>query len=139
MYFQRREALKCLISTAQATDPTLKKIVTEKVKDFFVDFPDLQDEAINAIYDLCEDQDQSVRISVSCDLPQVQIHFNVQGSNLGLWRHHICIKSCKALVTAECGRSCSTASERCVCILRASFSVETQYQLTQMMNAKWLL
>ena len=78
MYFQRREALKCLILTAQTTDPTLKKVVTEKVKDFFVDFPDLQDEAINAIYDLCEDQDQSVRISVSCDLPQVQIHFKVR-------------------------------------------------------------
>lgn len=35
--------------------------MTEKVKEFFDDFPDLQEEAINAVYDLCEDQDQSVR------------------------------------------------------------------------------
>ena len=32
------------------------------VAKFFKAFPDLEEDAINAIYDLCEDQDQNVRI-----------------------------------------------------------------------------
>lgn len=60
---QRRAAFQRLISLAQSSNPAFKKLVTEKVKEFFDDFPDLQEEAINAVYDLCEDQDQSVRSS----------------------------------------------------------------------------
>ena len=32
----------------------------EFIQDFFADFPDMQDEAINIVYDMCEDQDQEV-------------------------------------------------------------------------------
>ncbi|KAI5117854.1 hypothetical protein M0805_007697 [Coniferiporia weirii] len=59
----RREAFKRLLSLAQVQNSAHKKFVTEKVKDYFVDFPDLQDEAINAVYDMCEDQDQTIRIA----------------------------------------------------------------------------
>lgn len=37
-----------------------KKLITERVKDFFVDFPELQSEAVNIVYDMCEDHDQEV-------------------------------------------------------------------------------
>jgi len=30
---------------------------------FFKAFPDLEEDAINAVYDLCEDQDPNVRVS----------------------------------------------------------------------------
>ncbi|KAH8116616.1 hypothetical protein DFH11DRAFT_1221980 [Phellopilus nigrolimitatus] len=59
----RKEAFKRLLGFAHAEDALHKKLVTEKVKEYFVDFPDLQDEAINAVYDLCEDQDQEIRIA----------------------------------------------------------------------------
>lgn len=59
---QRKEAFRRLLNLAQEPDSFSKKLVTEKVKDFFVDFPELQDEAINIVYDMCEDQDQEVRI-----------------------------------------------------------------------------
>ncbi|THH02961.1 hypothetical protein EW145_g6651 [Phellinidium pouzarii] len=59
----RREAFRRLLSLAQVKNAAHKKMVTEKVKDYFVDFPDLQDEAINAVYDMCEDQDQTIRIA----------------------------------------------------------------------------
>jgi hypothetical protein len=30
------------------------------------DFPDLQENVINAVYDLCEDSDSEVRLSTTC-------------------------------------------------------------------------
>ncbi|OCB87278.1 hypothetical protein A7U60_g5606 [Sanghuangporus baumii] len=44
-------------------DSFCKKLIVERVKDFFIDFPEFQDEAINIVYDMCEDQDQEVRIA----------------------------------------------------------------------------
>ena len=31
------------------------------IQDYFADFPEMQDEAINIVYDMCEDQGQEVR------------------------------------------------------------------------------
>ena len=42
--------------------------MTERVKDYFPDFRDLQEAAINAIYDICEDKEQSVSL-MSCFSP----------------------------------------------------------------------
>ena len=38
----------------------MKIFIATNIKDYIKDFPDLEDEAINAVYDLCEDQDQKV-------------------------------------------------------------------------------
>jgi hypothetical protein len=38
----------------------LKILAAGDIKYFFKDFPDLEETAINAIYDLCEDQDSEV-------------------------------------------------------------------------------
>ncbi|KAG6830163.1 hypothetical protein H0H92_001892 [Tricholoma furcatifolium] len=42
--------------------PNLKVLAAQNICSFFSDFPDLEEEAINAVYDLCEDQTPSVRI-----------------------------------------------------------------------------
>jgi hypothetical protein len=41
---------------------------------FFKAFPDLEEDAINAVYDLCEDQDPNVRsCSCQCGLSTVRL------------------------------------------------------------------
>ncbi|TBU48665.1 hypothetical protein BD309DRAFT_1041531 [Dichomitus squalens] len=58
----RRDTLKRLIDLAHSTHPSLKVIAATNLKLFIKDFPDLEDDAINAVYDLCEDIVPSVRI-----------------------------------------------------------------------------
>ncbi|KAL5523434.1 hypothetical protein ACEPAG_7607 [Sanghuangporus baumii] len=61
----RRGAFMRMLELAKEPDldSFCKKLVAERVKDFFIDFPEFQDEAINIVYDMCEDQDQEVRIA----------------------------------------------------------------------------
>ncbi|KZT71675.1 hypothetical protein DAEQUDRAFT_723739 [Daedalea quercina L-15889] len=59
---QRKEALKRLIDLAHSPHPRLKIVVAQNLKVFIKDFPELEDDAINAVYDLCEDQVMKVRI-----------------------------------------------------------------------------
>ncbi|KAA1471859.1 hypothetical protein DENSPDRAFT_837964 [Dentipellis sp. KUC8613] len=59
---QRREALKRLIDLSRSPHAHLKKFAASNITKFFKDFPDMDEDAINAIYDLCEDQDSKVRI-----------------------------------------------------------------------------
>ena len=40
----------------------MKTVAAQNIKYFIKDFPELEDDAINAVYDLCEDQDQKVHI-----------------------------------------------------------------------------
>jgi len=49
-----------LIEIAHSSDPQLKRYAANHVQYFFNDFPDLEEDAINAVYDLCEDQDSQV-------------------------------------------------------------------------------
>ncbi|TFY82398.1 hypothetical protein EWM64_g1610 [Hericium alpestre] len=58
----RRDALKRLIELSRSPYTSLKKISAGNITKFFKDFPDLDEDAINAVYDLCEDQDSKVRI-----------------------------------------------------------------------------
>ncbi|KAI8992938.1 hypothetical protein BD414DRAFT_514013 [Trametes punicea] len=58
----RRDTLKRLIDLAHSPHSSLKIIAATNFKLFIKDFPDLEDEAINAVYDLCEDPVSSVRI-----------------------------------------------------------------------------
>ncbi|KAH9859015.1 hypothetical protein C2E23DRAFT_880401 [Lenzites betulinus] len=58
----RKDTLKRLIDLAHSSHPSLKIIAATNIKLFIRDFPDLEDDAINAVYDLCEDPVSSVRI-----------------------------------------------------------------------------
>ncbi|KAI0358737.1 hypothetical protein OH77DRAFT_1494335 [Trametes cingulata] len=58
----RKDTLKRLIDLAHSPHPSLKVIVATNLKYFIKDFPELEDDAINAVYDLCEDPVSSVRI-----------------------------------------------------------------------------
>jgi hypothetical protein len=57
---QRRDALRRLIDLTHSPHSNLKIFAAANIKNYFNDFPDLEDSAINAIYDLCEDQDSMV-------------------------------------------------------------------------------
>ncbi|THH14906.1 hypothetical protein EW146_g5494 [Bondarzewia mesenterica] len=57
---QRRDALQRLIATARSPHSSLKTLAASNITKFFKHFPDLDEDAINAIYDLCEDQDSQV-------------------------------------------------------------------------------
>ncbi|PIL36299.1 hypothetical protein GSI_01962 [Ganoderma sinense ZZ0214-1] len=58
----RRDTLKRLIDLAHSPHPSLKIIAATHLKLFVRDFSDLEDDAINAVYDLCEDPVAAVRI-----------------------------------------------------------------------------
>ncbi|KAI6166034.1 apoptosis inhibitory protein 5-domain-containing protein [Pisolithus thermaeus] len=60
----RRGAFLELIQLVHSpqTSPQSKSYAAGQIPRFFNDFPDLEEEAINAVYDLCEDQDSKIRI-----------------------------------------------------------------------------
>ncbi|KIK94570.1 hypothetical protein PAXRUDRAFT_827847 [Paxillus rubicundulus Ve08.2h10] len=58
----RRDAFKELIAFTHSPHPSLKSYAASHIHVFFNDFPDLEEDAINAVYDLCEDQDSTVRV-----------------------------------------------------------------------------
>lgn len=53
--FQRQETLKRLIHSAHSQYAPLKILAAGNMRFFLKDFPDLEEAAIDAIYDLCED------------------------------------------------------------------------------------
>lgn len=57
---QRREAFQELIALTHSSYSLLKSYAAGHIHVFFNDFPDLEEDAINAVYDLCEDQDSKV-------------------------------------------------------------------------------
>ncbi|KAH7097562.1 apoptosis inhibitory protein 5-domain-containing protein [Auriculariales sp. MPI-PUGE-AT-0066] len=59
----RRDILKRMISLTRSPYAPVKRFVAENLRSFFKDFPALQDEVIDCVYDLCEDANQDVRVS----------------------------------------------------------------------------
>ncbi|KAJ7467035.1 hypothetical protein FB451DRAFT_1259934 [Mycena latifolia] len=57
----RRKALGKLIELTRKPSPSLKILAAKNIPDLFNDFPDEEEAAINAVYDLCEDQSTIVR------------------------------------------------------------------------------
>lgn len=57
---QRRDTFQELISLTHSSHSALKSYAASHIHEFFNDFPDLEEDAINAVYDLCEDQDPNV-------------------------------------------------------------------------------
>lgn len=66
---QRRDALQHAIQLSRSSHASLKQLAAANVAKFFKAFPDLEEDAINAIYDLCEDQDQNVHTTLPKFLP----------------------------------------------------------------------
>ncbi|KAI0267058.1 apoptosis inhibitory protein 5-domain-containing protein [Gloeopeniophorella convolvens] len=58
----RRDGLRHAIGLSHSPHASLKHLAARNIAKFFKAFPDLEEDAINAIYDLCEDQDSSIRI-----------------------------------------------------------------------------
>jgi hypothetical protein len=52
--------LEKLISLSHSRHDSLKIYAAENIPDFVTSFPDLEEDAINAVYDICEDQSQKV-------------------------------------------------------------------------------
>ncbi|KAJ6538779.1 hypothetical protein DFH09DRAFT_1176215 [Mycena vulgaris] len=57
----RRKALNELIDLTHTPYSSLKILAAKNIPDLFNDFPDEEEAAINAVYDLCEDQSTTVR------------------------------------------------------------------------------
>ncbi|KAJ7141110.1 hypothetical protein C8R44DRAFT_692909 [Mycena epipterygia] len=57
----RRKTLNKLIDLIHTPHPPLKILAAKNIPDLFNDFPDEEEAAINAVYDLCEDQSPIVR------------------------------------------------------------------------------
>jgi len=74
--YQRREALKKLIVSSHSGSPTLKILAAWNIPSLFNDFPELEEEAINAIYDLCEDQ--SPQVAYVLHVPKLLTTFQVR-------------------------------------------------------------
>ncbi|KAL7413709.1 apoptosis inhibitory protein 5-domain-containing protein [Mrakia frigida] len=58
----RRQAYAELISFSKSEDADVKKLVGRSIPNGFENFTSLQEEAVDAVYDLCEDVDMDVRI-----------------------------------------------------------------------------
>ncbi|GLB37081.1 putative apoptosis inhibitory protein 5 (API5) [Lyophyllum shimeji] len=58
----RRDTLKRLIALTHSPHPNLKILAAQNIRFLFIDFPELEEEAINAVYDLCEDHSAKVRL-----------------------------------------------------------------------------
>lgn len=63
---QQKDTLKRLIELTHSPHSQLKTIAAQNIKLYIKDFPELEDDAINAVYDLCEDSDQKVPIFKTC-------------------------------------------------------------------------
>ncbi|KAF8444883.1 hypothetical protein L210DRAFT_3531311 [Boletus edulis BED1] len=67
----RKEAFQELITLTHSRNPLLKSYAAAHIHVFFNDFPDLEEDAINAVYDLCEDHDSKVRMDGYSAVTQV--------------------------------------------------------------------
>lgn len=61
------------ILSAVKGGPNEKRLASQFIARFFRHFPDLAEQALNAQFDLCEDEDQHVR-------PILSIHYTMQKS-----------------------------------------------------------
>ncbi|KAI4519247.1 hypothetical protein K525DRAFT_280197 [Schizophyllum commune Loenen D] len=59
---ERKTAFENLIELTRIGAPPLKIVAAQQISRFLDDFPDLEEDAINAVYDLCEDSLTEVRV-----------------------------------------------------------------------------
>ncbi|KDQ18287.1 hypothetical protein BOTBODRAFT_52361 [Botryobasidium botryosum FD-172 SS1] len=58
----RRQALIKIIQLTRSPFPSVKKESSQVLGTFFEEFPDIQDQVVDAVYDLCEDSNPEVRL-----------------------------------------------------------------------------
>lgn len=63
---QRKEMLVRLIDLAHSQHSALKIVAAGGIKHFIAEIPELEDDAINAVYDLCEDPVSKVQWRTYC-------------------------------------------------------------------------
>jgi hypothetical protein len=59
---QRRDALRRLISLTHTPSAELKVFAAQNFSHYFKDFPDLEEDVIDSVYDICEDPDVQVNL-----------------------------------------------------------------------------
>lgn len=80
--------MKRLIDLTHSPYPSLKIIAAEHMQYYIKDFPELEDEAINAVYDLCEDQVSQVSPVFLVVLSSVNMNmYTIEGPNQRLCCH----------------------------------------------------
>ncbi|KAI0694283.1 hypothetical protein BC835DRAFT_1017764 [Cytidiella melzeri] len=72
---QERELLKRMIGLVSSPYITVKIVVARHIPVYIKSFEDLEDDAINAVYDLCEDQESTVRMEGYRAITQISTFF----------------------------------------------------------------
>jgi Apoptosis inhibitory protein 5 (API5) len=88
IHSQRRETLRRLIELTRSSQPSLRILAAGGLQHFFKYFPDLEEASINAVYDLCEDQDPEVRRRRSINQPHSLRLTSLSGAKGRLFCHH---------------------------------------------------
>ena len=84
-FFQHEEQYKIILQGVQG-DSNTKKLASQFIARFFAKFPTLGNAALDAILDLCEDEDIDIRKQAIKDLP-INLwpqHFSLHGQ----WLSH---------------------------------------------------
>jgi hypothetical protein len=69
--FKQHEGLFLEIISGVKGDKNTKRLASQFICKFYKDFPKLSDDALNALFDLCEDADVEIRKQVIRDLPTI--------------------------------------------------------------------
>lgn len=82
--------------------PNLKVFAAGSIKQFFKDFPELEEDAINAVYDLCEDQAQEASLLWAPFLFNFKLSDPRVGTDSGLLRNRSGIQRAKEMGEEKC-------------------------------------
>ena len=86
----------------------LKILAANNFKSFIKDFPELEDDAINAVYDLCEDSVAKVTSHLVSFTDENVTDFSGVGANRRVPRYCFGVEGAEEVGEAECG--CSRAA-----------------------------
>jgi len=103
--------LRHLINLAHSDSAGLKILAAENIRFFLIDFPDLEEKAIDAIYDLCEDPSSEVRGGEMKHWQSVKTTLAI-GSPKRISRYNRIFKNKGYMGKKKCGCSCTTTAER---------------------------
>ncbi|KAF9063979.1 hypothetical protein BDP27DRAFT_1384845 [Rhodocollybia butyracea] len=68
----RRSALKQLVEATHSSSVPTKLFAASNIPEFFQDFPESEEDAINAVYDLCEDQSAQARYRTLASISKLE-------------------------------------------------------------------
>ena len=118
---QRKHALSHAIKLAHSPYTSLKRMAAVNIAKFFKAFPDLEEDAINAVYDLCEDQDPNVRrCGASFSVYQqltcffFLVFFFLADTNRRVQGYRSDVRGAAQMARAERGRASAVTAERYV-------------------------